>query len=143
MEGWRQAVYYRYWEHDDPEHHAPAHYGVRTPTHKYIRYYNDGLGTPGSSTRIMPVEDELYDLVADPQEMTNVVDDIAYAQILEQLRTLTAQLQAEYGERPLRGAGHPAAGVADGLRTGRARRDTGGSGRPRLFRRRRRRGRRR
>src|SRR5699024_12400863 len=40
-------VYYRYWEHDDPEHHAPAHYGVRTPTHKYIHYYNDGLGTPG------------------------------------------------------------------------------------------------
>src|SRR5699024_7511022 len=26
--GWRQSVYYRYWEHDDTEHHAPAHYGV-------------------------------------------------------------------------------------------------------------------
>src|SRR5699024_12538699 len=32
VEDWRQAVYYRYWEHDDPEHHAPAHYVVRTPT---------------------------------------------------------------------------------------------------------------
>ncbi|MGO2558582.1 sulfatase family protein [Brachybacterium sp.] len=107
VEGWRQAVYYRYWEHDDPEHHAPAHYGVRTPTHKYIRYYNDGLGTPGSSDRVMPVEDELYDLVADPQEMTNVVDDIEYAQTLEQLRTLTAQLQAEYGDAPYEGPDTP------------------------------------
>ncbi|MDN6303569.1 MAG: DUF4976 domain-containing protein, partial [Brachybacterium sp.] len=81
--------------------------GVRTPTHKYIRYYNDGLGTPGSSDRVMPVEDELYDLVADPQEMTNVVDDTAYAQILEQLRTLTAQLQAEYGDAPYEGPDTP------------------------------------
>ena len=44
---WPSAVYYRYWEHDDPEHHAPAHYGVRSEDFKYIVYYNDGLGTPG------------------------------------------------------------------------------------------------
>ena len=49
VDGWRDSMYYRYWEHDDPEHHAPAHYGVRTATHKFIHYYNDGLGTPGSS----------------------------------------------------------------------------------------------
>ncbi|HEX7351334.1 sulfatase [Brachybacterium sp.] len=107
VEDWRQAVYYRYWEHDDPEHHAPAHYGVRTPTHKYIRYYNDGLGTPGSSDRIMPIEDELYDLVADPREMTNVVEDPAYAEVLEELRSLTAQLQAEYGDAPYEGPDTP------------------------------------
>lgn len=107
VEDWRQAVYYRYWEHDDPEHHAPAHYGVRTPTHKYIRYYNDGLGSPGSSDRIMPIEDELYDLVADPQEMTNVAGDPAYAGVLENLQSLTAQLQAEYGDAPYEGPDTP------------------------------------
>ena len=107
VEDWRQAVYYRYWEHDDPEHHAPAHYGVRTPTHKYIHYYNDGLGTPGSSDRIMPAEEELYDLVADPQEMTNVVHDVAYTQTLEQLRALTAQMQAELGDAPYEGPDTP------------------------------------
>ena len=107
VEDWRQAVYYRYWEHDDPEHHAPAHYGVRTPTHKYIRYYNDGLGSPGSSDRIMPIEDELYDLVADPQEMTNVAGDPAYAGVLENLQALTAQLQAEYGDAPYEGPDTP------------------------------------
>ena len=107
VEDWRQAVYYRYWEHDDPEHHAPAHYGVRTPTHKYIRYYNDGLGSPGSSDRIMPIEDELYDLVADPQEMTNVAGDPSYAGVLENLQSLTAQLQAEYGDAPYEGPDTP------------------------------------
>lgn len=103
VEDWRQAVYYRYWEHDDPEHHAPAHYGVRTPELKYIRYYNDGLGSPGSSDRIMPVEDELYDLVADPREMTNVAADPAYAEQLAAMQELTAQLQAEYGDAPYEG----------------------------------------
>ena len=104
---WLQAVYYRYWEHDDPEHHAPAHYGVRTPTHKYIRYYNDGLGTPGSSDRIIPVEDELYDLVADPREMTNVAADPAYAEVLEELKALTAELQEQYGDAPYEGPDTP------------------------------------
>ena len=104
---WRQAVYYRYWEHDDPEHHAPAHYGVRTPELKYIRYYNDGLGSPGSSGRVMPVEDELYDLVADPREMINVAADPAYAQRLVEMQELTAQLQAEYGDAPYEGPDTP------------------------------------
>src|SRR5699024_2300667 len=98
VEGWPQALDHRYCDHDGPEHHAPAHYGVRTPTYKYIHYYNDGLGTPGSSDRIMPAEEELYDLVADPREMTNVAHDVAYAQTLEQLRALTAQMQAELGD---------------------------------------------
>ena len=104
---WRQAVYYRYWEHDDPEHHAPAHYGVRTRELKYIRYYNDGLGSPGSSDRVMPVEDELYDLVADPRELTNVAADPAYAQRLVEMQELTARLQAEYGDAPYEGPDTP------------------------------------
>src|SRR5690625_4919697 len=105
--GWRQSVYYRYWEHDDPEHHAPAHYGVRTQRYKYIHYYNDGLGTPGSSDRVMPVEDELYDLAADPHELTNVAADPAYAGVLEEMTALTAQLQADYGDAPYEGPDTP------------------------------------
>ncbi|GAA1282204.1 MULTISPECIES: sulfatase family protein [Brachybacterium] len=107
VEGWRQSVYYRYWEHDDPEHHAPAHYGVRTKTHKFIRYYNDGLGSPGSSDRIMPVEDELYDLVADPNELTNVVADPGHAGALAEMEQLLADLQEHYGDEPYRGPDTP------------------------------------
>lgn len=65
VDDWPDSMYYRYWEHDDPNHHVPAHYGVRTKTHKLICYYNDGLGVPGSSERRFPVEWELYDTEKD------------------------------------------------------------------------------
>src|SRR5699024_8808971 len=107
VEDWRQADYYRYWEHDDPDHHAPAHDRVRPPPHKHIHYHNDGLRTPGSSDRIVPAEEELYDLVADPQELTNGVHDVAYARTLEQLRALTAQMQAELSDAPYEGPDTP------------------------------------
>nr|WP_255430870.1 sulfatase/phosphatase domain-containing protein [Brachybacterium sp. SGAir0954] len=56
VEDWPEAGYYRYWEHDDPEHHAPAYYGVRTRTHTYVHYYNDGPGTPGVAPLTCPCE---------------------------------------------------------------------------------------
>ena len=46
-DGWRTAMYYRYWMHL-AHHHVYAHYGVRTLQHKLIYYYADGMGTPGS-----------------------------------------------------------------------------------------------
>lgn len=107
VEGWPESMYYRYWEHDDPEHHAPAHYGVRTRTHKFIHYYNDGLGTPGSSGRVLPSEYELYDLVSDPAELNNVADDPAYREIRAELEAELARLQDHYGDRPYAGPGTP------------------------------------
>ena len=76
---WPSAVYYRYWEHDDPIQHAPAHYGVRTKEFKLIHYYSAGLGVPGSSDRLFEAEWELYDLRVDPEELVNVADDPSYA----------------------------------------------------------------
>ena len=35
-------MYYRYWEHDDPIHSAPAHYGIRSESYKLIYYYGAG-----------------------------------------------------------------------------------------------------
>lgn len=107
IDGWPTSMYYRYWEHDDPEHHAPAHYGVRTQRHKYIIYYNDGLGTPGSSERMMPTEYELYDLERDPAELTNVIDDPAYAAVRAALAEELARLQAHYGDQPYAGPDTP------------------------------------
>ena len=107
VDGWRDSMYYRYWEHDDPEHHAPAHYGVRTATHKFIHYYNDGLGTPGSSDRVMPSEFELYDLVNDPAELTNVADDPSYAEVRRDLEAELARLQRLYGDQPYQGPDTP------------------------------------
>src|SRR5215510_3750101 len=63
--GWRHSMYYRYWMHDDRDHHVRAHYGVRTERYKLIFYYGEGLGVPGASNRKFPPEWELFDLQAD------------------------------------------------------------------------------
>ena len=63
---WPTSMYYRYWMHRDGAHGCPAHYGVRTRTHKLICYYNDPLDQPGAHGPADPVEWELFDLVADP-----------------------------------------------------------------------------
>ncbi|MEV4510833.1 sulfatase [Dactylosporangium sp. NPDC049525] len=94
------GVYYRYWEHDDVFHKAPAHYGYRTSRYKLIYYYNDGLGIPGTGPGTYPPEWELYDLVADPAEVRNVYHDPAYAQVRAELTTAMWLEQARLHDSP-------------------------------------------
>lgn len=108
IEDWPEAMYYRYWEHDDPNHHVPAHYGVRTRTHKLICYYGDGLGVPGTPENRMPEPEwELFDLEKDPQELNNVIADHDYADVLAELHLELRQLQRHYGDEPYRGPDTP------------------------------------
>ncbi|MFF2487599.1 sulfatase [Microbacterium sp. NPDC058062] len=107
VEDWADAAYYRYWEHDDPIHAAPAHYGIRTNDHKLIYYYGAGLGVPGASDRIFEPEWELYDLKSDPTEVRNVADDPAYADIKQRLERKLAEYQARYADEPYVGADTP------------------------------------
>jgi arylsulfatase A-like enzyme len=104
---WPDAVYYRYWEHDDPNHHAPAHYGVRTREFKLIHYYGAGLGVPGSSDRLFESEWELYDLRTDPQELVNVADDPSYTEIRASLTDQLTKLQEQYADTPYEGPETP------------------------------------
>lgn len=104
------GMYYRYWEHDDVNHHAPAHYGYRTERHKLIYFYNDGLGVPGSSPITYPPEWELYDLQEDPDEVSNVYDDPAYAVARDELKTRMWLAQAAVGDEP-----HPSQPVPEGI----------------------------
>lgn len=97
---WRQSVYYRYWMHRDRSHAVPAHYGVRTKTHKLICYYNDPLGQPGAHGPADPVEWELFDLVNDPLETTNVISHPEFADVVITLRAELAHIQAEVGDTP-------------------------------------------
>ncbi len=101
---WPTSMYYRYWMHRDGAHLVPAHYGVRTSTHKLIGYYNDPLGQEGAHGPVDPPEWELFDLVADPAELHNVIADPAYRAVAIELRDDLARLQAEVGDEP-----HPAA----------------------------------
>ncbi|TQO23078.1 sulfatase family protein [Paramicrobacterium agarici] len=96
----RDAMYYRYYENDDVNHHAFAHYGIRTDRYKLIYFYNDGLGLPGSSGRSYPPEWELYDLHDDPEELRNLYNDPAFADIREDLKARLWVLQAELGDEP-------------------------------------------
>jgi arylsulfatase A-like enzyme len=94
------GMYYRYWEHDDRFHHAPAHYGYRTERYKLIYYYNDGMGLPGTGPLVYPGEWELYDLDVDPTEMRNVAGDPAYAGIRAELETALLAEQRRLGDEP-------------------------------------------
>ena len=101
---WQQSMYYRYWMHDDGIHRVPAHYGVRTRAHKLIGYYNDPLGQTGARESGDPPEWELFDLVADPHELHNVIEQPDYRDVALELHAELQRLQAEVGDLP-----HPAA----------------------------------
>jgi arylsulfatase A-like enzyme len=104
-DGWRTAMYYRYWMHL-AHHHVYAHYGVRTLQHKLIYYYADGMGTPGSGEETMEPEWELFDLERDPLELHSVYDDPAYADVVSRLKAELDKLQSAVGDVPY---DHPSA----------------------------------
>ena len=79
---WRQSFYYQYYEYPGP-HDVARHYGVRTESHKLIYFYTLD-------------EWELYDLEKDPDELTSVHDDPAYASVRSELETELERLREEY-----------------------------------------------
>ena len=105
-----QGFYYRYWEHDDAHHKAPAHYGYRDRRYKLVYYYNDGLGLPGTGPQTYPGEWELFDTERDPDELRNVADDPAYADVRSRLEVDLWHAQAAVGDVP-----HPSQPVPAGV----------------------------
>lgn len=103
VDDWPASMYYRYWMHNDGAHACPAHYGVRTRTHKLICYYNDPLGQPGARGPANPVEWELFDLVADPLEVHNIYGTPEAESITAELRAELERLQRLVGDAPFAG----------------------------------------
>jgi arylsulfatase A-like enzyme len=85
---WRQSMYYRYWMHDDGDHHVPGHYGVRTKQHKLICY-------PYGKQ-----EWELFDLKNDPKEMRNIYGQTANSELVRKLKKELTRLQHKYEDQP-------------------------------------------
>ena len=97
---WRKAMYYRYWMHNDNDHHVPGHYGIRTDRYKLVYYYGKPLGMRGAQPPDTVPEWELYDLKADPREMRNIYSDPSRAKLVRELKAQLAALQREYGDEP-------------------------------------------
>jgi arylsulfatase A-like enzyme len=80
---WRTSMYYHYYEYPGA-HAVKRHYGVRTTRYKLIHFYHDIDAW------------ELYDLRADPEELRNVYDDPAYAEVVERLEAELKRLRTKY-----------------------------------------------
>jgi len=80
---WRTSMYYHYYEYP-AVHSVKRHYGVRTQRYKLIHFYND------------IDEWELYDLKSDPDELHNIYNDPAQADVVKQLKAELSRLRAQY-----------------------------------------------
>lgn len=81
-ETWRDAVYYHYYEYPGA-HAVRKHLGVRTDRYKLIHFYTLD-------------EWELYDLEKDPNELTSVYADPAYAEIVAMMKVRLEELKKQY-----------------------------------------------
>ncbi|QDT68851.1 Arylsulfatase [Planctomycetes bacterium MalM25] len=96
-ESWRDDLYYRYWMHQ-AHHDVPAHYGVRTKDFKLVFFYGLPLDAEGARDTPTPAHWELYDLVNDPSEDQNVIDDPQYAEVVYGLKKRLLELKEEVGD---------------------------------------------
>lgn len=83
----RNGIYYHYYEFPD-EHAVRPHYGIRTERYKLIHFYGDNYS-----------EWELFDLVADKNELNNIYGTPGTEQLTDSLKGMLVDLQNLYGEQ--------------------------------------------
>ncbi|MFT5500347.1 MAG: arylsulfatase A-like enzyme [Woeseiaceae bacterium] len=83
----RDDLYYHYYEGIEAEHKVAKQYGVRTGTHKLIRFKDVGMD-----------HWEMYDLRNDPGEMLNIYDDPEYKGFRQELHQKLDELRAFYDD---------------------------------------------
>jgi arylsulfatase A-like enzyme len=81
----RDDLYYHYYEGIEKTHNVARQYGVRTRTHKLIRFKDVGMD-----------HWEMYDLRNDPGEMRNIYNDPAYEDIRGDLHRKLQSLRTQY-----------------------------------------------
>ena len=86
---WRKDFFY---EHLFERETIPKSEGVRTENLKYVRYFERN-----------PVYEQLFDLAADPNEVTNLAGDPSHATALAALRTRCDELRDSVGGPYTRG----------------------------------------
>jgi arylsulfatase A-like enzyme len=83
----REDLYYHYYEGIEKTHNVARQYGVRTRTHKLIRFKDVGID-----------HWEMYDLQNDPGEMRNIYDDPAHEKIRQELHERLQNLRTQYDD---------------------------------------------
>ena len=83
----REELYYHYYEGIERTHNVARQYGVRTPTHKLIRFKDVGMD-----------HWEMYNLQTDPGEMNNIYDDPAFEDIQQELHQKLQELRTQYDD---------------------------------------------
>ncbi len=81
----RDAVYYHYYEYP-AVHQVKRHYGIVTIDYKLVHFYYN------------VDEWELYDRKKDPNEINNVYNDPAYANVVAELKLKLEDLRKHYGD---------------------------------------------
>jgi arylsulfatase A-like enzyme len=99
---WRKAMYYRYY-HDPGDHNTRAHYGVRTTTHKLIRFWKSDQW-------------EMYDLTKDPWELHNLYGDPSQQAVVAELKDLMFKLKNDVKDDDQFSKSFPAEGVSGPLK---------------------------
>lgn len=80
---WRKDIYYHYYEYPG-FHSVRAHYGIRGPRYKLVRFYGD-------------IDNwEFYDLKTDPNEMHNRIADPKAQSVIADLKRRLVALRAQY-----------------------------------------------
>ncbi|MGB0743957.1 MAG: sulfatase/phosphatase domain-containing protein [Opitutales bacterium] len=80
-EDWREGLYYFYT--GELDHNVAAHDGVATDRYKLMYFWRTKSWN-------------LFDLEKDPQEMNSVHDDMAYADVFVEMKSLYQELRDEY-----------------------------------------------
>jgi arylsulfatase A-like enzyme len=83
----RDELYYHYYEGIEKTHNVARQYGVRTPTHKLIRFKDVGMD-----------HWEMYDLQNDPSEMRNIYEDPEYKGFRQELHQKLNELRTHYDD---------------------------------------------
>jgi arylsulfatase A-like enzyme len=102
---WRDAFLYEYYEYP-AEHCVRKHRGVRTARWKLMHFWEQ------------PEEWELYDLVADPDEMNNLAGKREHTRTIRELRARMEALREELRDDDPPGPAPVAAPCGNGVNTG-------------------------
>lgn len=79
----RNILYYHYYDYP-AFHMVKKHYGIKTDRYKLMHFYDD-IDTW-----------EFYDLEKDPKELTNHINNVAYAEIVKQMHVKLDSIQKVY-----------------------------------------------